>query len=151
MKNIFGIILILISLQIKAQTAQIEIPETYELSNIILALTDYGMQDEWEVQKKTDYYQEVLRYFEPVKNHPLLDSVNYSREKWEDYLSFRTDAVVFSFGYDGKLKRDFEFFTNPGHNPFDKNLELINDFIIKSDYRKFYNEHQAFYNRIIDN
>lgn len=42
--------------EVKAQTAQIEIPETYELSNIILALTDYGIQDEWEVQKKTDYY-----------------------------------------------------------------------------------------------
>lgn len=80
-----------------------------------------------------------------------MDSVNYSREKWEDFLSFRTDAVAFSFDNDGKLKRDFEFLTNPGHNPFDKNLELINDFILKSDYRKFYNEHQAFYNRIIDN
>ena len=52
-----GIFFSQILFQIKAQeSAEIEIPEVYELSNIILALTDYGIEDEWEVQKKTDYY-----------------------------------------------------------------------------------------------
>lgn len=149
MKNVLVVILIFLSLNAKSQYAQIEIPETYELSNIILALTNYGIADEWEVQKNTTYYKEVLSYFEPVKNHPLLDSVNYSREKWKDYLSFRTDAAAFSFDGNGKLKRDFEFYANEGHNPFDKNLDLINDFISKSGYRQFYNSHQELYRRIV--
>lgn len=151
MKNIVSIILLILSLQTNAQTAQIEIPETYELSNIILALTDYGIADDWEVQKETEYYQSVLTYFEPVKNHPLLDSVNYSRKKWEDYLSFRTDAVAFSFDKDGKLKRDFNFFANKGFSPFDDNLNLINDFVVKSNFRQFYQEQQGLYNQIISN
>jgi len=151
MKNFIQTFLILCALKATAQSAKIEVPETYELSNIILALTNYGISDEWEVQKKTAYYKELLDYFDPVKNHPLLDSVNYSREKWEDYLSFRTDAVAFIFHKDGTVKRAFEFYTNKGHDPFDKNLVLINDFILKSNFRKFYREHQHFYNRMISN
>lgn len=121
------------------------------MSNIILASTEYGITDEWEVHKKTDYYQEILKYFEPMKNHPLLDSVNYSREKWEDYLSFRTDAVAFSFDNNGKLKRYFVFYANNGHDPFDRNLDLVNDFVLKSNFRKFYQEHKNFYNSLIHN
>lgn len=133
------------------KTAQIEIPETYELANIILALTQYGKTDKWEVQKNTEYYKEVIKYFEPVKHHPLLDSVNYSRELWEEYLSFRTDAVAFSFDSAGSLKKDFEFFTNQGHNPFDRYIDLVNDFVVKSHFRVFFNEHKKFYNYIIQN
>ncbi|WP_133145909.1 hypothetical protein [Myroides marinus] len=153
MRHLIMIIVLLLSFGMKAQTVQIKIPETYELSNIILALTKYGIEDKWEVQKNTAYYQDVLKHFNPVKNHPLLDCVNYSREKWEDYLSFRTDAVAFSFDDKGKLKRDFDFYTNLGHDPFDKNLELINDFVEKSRFREFYNQQQAkgFYSRIINN
>ncbi|MDR2205473.1 MAG: DUF4932 domain-containing protein [Flavobacteriaceae bacterium] len=133
------------------ESAKIEIPETYELSNIILALTDYGISDEWEVQKKTDYYKNMLQYFEPVKNHPLLDSANYSREKWDYYLAFRTDAVAYSFDKNNKLKKDFDFETQPGLNPFGNHLDLINDFVEKSNFRKFYSENKSFYEKLINN
>lgn len=149
MRSLIFILILTLSLGAKAQTAKIEIPETYELSNIILALTDYGIEDKWEVQKNTDYYKQIISYFKPVSNHPLLDSVNYSREKWESYLSFRTDAVAFSFDENGNLKRDFKFYTNPGHNPFEENLALINDFVEKSNFRKFYADNEPFYNKLI--
>ncbi len=130
---------------------EITIPETYELSNIILALTDYGRADAWEVQKRTNYYNEVIKYFEPVKGHPLLQKVNYSRTLWEDYLSFRTDAAAYKFDNDGKLVRINNFYANKGHNPFDENLELINDFIQKSNYREFYKTQSSLYSAIIAN
>ena len=137
---------------LKAQhNIEVLIPESYELSNIILALTDYGKADEWEVQKKTAYYKEVMAFFEPVKDHPLLKKVNYSRELWENYLSFRTDAIAFDFDNSGQLKRDFIFYTNEGHNPFDENITLINDFILKSGFRTFYKKHQLLYNSIVAN
>jgi hypothetical protein len=88
---------------------KIEISESYELSNIILALTQYGRTDKWDVQKVPPYYDDILKYFEPVNNHPLLDSVNYSRAKWEKFLGFRTDMYAFSFDQYGKLKRDYPF------------------------------------------
>lgn len=43
MKKILTLLLISISVRIQAQTVKVEIPETYELSNVILALTRYGI------------------------------------------------------------------------------------------------------------
>jgi len=127
---------------------QVEYPETYELANIILALTEYGQTDPWEVRQGFAYYSEVQAYFKPVSNHPLLDSVNYSRERWEAYLSFRTDAYAFSFDENNQLKRDSDFYTNEGFSPFDKHLELINDFVAKSNFRSFFAAHQDYYKSI---
>jgi len=128
----------------------IELPESYELSNIILALTEYGKTDKWDVQKVPPYYDRIMEYFEPVKNHPLLDSVNYSRKKWEKFMGFRTDAYAFSFDKKNRLKRDFEFqsFSFP---EFDKHIDLINDFVEKSNFRTFYQENTDFYGKIIAN
>ncbi len=128
----------------------VELPESYELSNIILALTEYGRTDKWDVQKVPPYYNRVLEYFEPVKNHPLLDSVNYSRKKWEQFLGFRTDAYAFSFDANNHLTRDFKFqsFSFP---EFDTHIDLINDFVEKSNFRNFYKSNEDFYNQIITN
>jgi hypothetical protein len=128
---------------------EVSIPEVYELSNIILALTDYGKADEWEVQKRTNYYNDVINYFEPVKAHPLLQKVNYSRALWEDYLSFRTDAVAYKFDSNEKLVRVNNFYANNGHNPFDENIDLINDFVQQSNYREFYQQHRSLYDKIV--
>lgn len=150
----FSMALLLFCLSAKLLNAQkiieVSIPETYELSNIILALTDYGRTDEWEVQKRTTYYNEIIKYFEPVKAHPLLQKVNYSRSLWEDYLSFRTDAAAYKFDSNGKLVRMNGFYANKGHNPFDENLDLINDFARKSNYRDFYKAHEPVYSTIVD-
>lgn len=129
---------------------KIEMTESYELSNILLALTQYGRTDRWDVQKVPPYYDEILKYFEPVKNHPLLDSINYSRPKWEKFLGFRTDMYAFSFDKNGSLKRDYPF-NSFGPMEVDKNIDMINDFVSKSNYRKFYNDHIDFYNKIISN
>ncbi|MBS1650705.1 MAG: DUF4932 domain-containing protein [Bacteroidetes bacterium] len=130
---------------------EVSIPECYELANIILAVTEYGLNDPQEVHKGTAYYNEMLKYFEPYKDHPLLKKVNYSRELWEDLLSFRTDGCAFSFNSDGIIKRDFEFYANDGHKPFDDNLALINDFAKVSKFREFYKNHKPFYDKIISN
>ena len=153
MKFLIGLLLFCVSTKHLSAQKQFEvsIPETYELSNVILALTDYGRADEWEVQKHTAYYNDVIKYFEPVKAHPLLHKVNYSRKLWEDYLSFRTDAAAYKFDDNGKLARTINFYANKGHKPFDENLDLINDFIHKSNYRDFYKAHIPLYNAIVGN
>lgn len=127
---------------------EVQFSETYELANVILALTPYGIFDESEVQKGTPYYKEVMAYFQPVKEHPLLEKVNYSREKWEDYLSFRTDAFAFEVNSAGKIVRRFDFKTNTGHQPFDDHLALVQDFYEKSGFHAFYQQHQAYFQGI---
>ncbi len=128
----------------------VEYPETYELANIILALTEYGKTDKWEVRQGFDYYNKVQEYFKPVNEHPLLDSVNYSREKWQEYLSFRTDAYAFEFDKNNQLKRKFDFYANKGFQPFDDNLSLINDFVQKSNFREFFKQNKSYYNAVSD-
>ena len=126
----------------------VEYPESYELANIILALTEYGKADKWEVRKGFDYYEKMQDYFQSASNHPLLDSVNYSRERWKEYLSFRTDAYAFVFDENNRLKRHIDFYANEGVNPFDKHLDLINDFIQKTNFRTFFSQNQDYYKRV---
>ncbi|MDM9630094.1 DUF4932 domain-containing protein [Robiginitalea aurantiaca] len=151
MKYLIITLALLLTFGLKGQkNVTIELPESYELSNIVLALTQYGQTDRWDVQKIPPYYDRVMEYFEPVKDHPLLDSVNYSRKKWEKFLGFRTDAYAFSFDDENQLKRDFEFqsFSYP---EFDKNIHLVNDFVEESNFRKFYRDNRGFYDQIIAN
>jgi len=129
---------------------RVEYPETYELANIVLALTEYGKTDKSEVRQGFDYYNKVQEYFNPVKEHPLLDSVNYSRERWEEYLSFRTDSYAFTFDENNQLKRKFNFYANKGFQPFDDHLELINDFVQKSKFRDFFAQNREYYNAVSD-
>ena len=127
---------------------QVEYPEVYELANIILALTEYGLTDDWQVQKDIAYYDEMIEYFKPYMDHPLLDSANYSQSRWKEYLSFRTDSYAFIFDEENQLSRtnDFRSFDI---QPFDDHLDLVQDFAEKTDYRTFYNEHLPYYQEII--
>ena len=127
----------------------VEYPEVYELANIILALTEYGKNDKLEVRHDFDYYSKVMEYFRPVNKHPLLDSVNYSREKWDYYLSFRTDAYAFEFDNRNQLKRKINFSTNERLQPFDDHLELVNDFVLKSNFRAFFEQNKDYYQTLI--
>ncbi|MBO0931374.1 DUF4932 domain-containing protein [Fibrella aquatilis] len=126
-------------------SSPVRLSETYELANIILALTDYGKTDRWEVAQQSAYYQQVRAYFAPYASHPLLTRVNYSREKWESYLSFRTDAYAFSFDTNSRLVRTIDFHANQGFNPFEEHLELIHDFVKTTGFRRFYRDHLPYY------
>ena len=89
----------------------------------------------------------MLTYFEPYSSHPLIDSVNFSREKWQEYLSFRTDAYAFQFDKKGQIKR-INSFQSFEIKTFDKYLNLIQDFADKSNFRRFFKEHQSYYKNV---
>ncbi|RYF71001.1 MAG: DUF4932 domain-containing protein [Cytophagaceae bacterium] len=127
------------------QDSPVRLSETYELANIILALTDYGKTDSWEVSQQSSYYREVRDYFDRYSNHPLLAKVNYSRQQWESYLSFRTDAYAFAFDSSNQLVRRVDFTANQGFNPFEENLKLVEDFVKVTEFRRFYRDHLSYY------
>ncbi len=126
----------------------VEYPETYELSNVVLALTEYGLTDEWQVRKDIAYYSKMREYFKPYMNHPLLDSVNFSAKRWQEFLSYRTDSYAFDLDdeYNLNRKNDFQSFEI---TTFDKYKELTEDFARKSNFKVFFKEHQKFYDRVI--
>ncbi|MDJ1469357.1 DUF4932 domain-containing protein [Xanthocytophaga flava] len=136
------------SVALQAQSTDnqlVRLSETYELANIILALTEYGKTDPWEVEQHSDYYKEVRAYFASFASHPLLAKANYSREKWDSYLSFRTDAYAFSLDKNNCLIRNVVFRTIEERNAFEENKDLINDFVQVTNFREFYAKHLPYY------
>lgn len=136
--------------QKRTELVNVAIPEAYELANIILAITPYTLDaNSFEVAKDTKYYNDVLSHFMKYSKHPLIEKVNYSIEKWDYYLSFRTDAYAFYINGD-KLERMFKFRTQNDRNEFEDNLALVEDFMRISDFRDFYNKHKPYYDSITD-
>lgn len=126
----------------------IEYPEVYELANIVLALTEYGITDKWQVRKDFAYYEEMRKYFEPYLDHPLLDSVSFSGKRWQEFLSYRTDSYAFEMDEQYRLKRknDFQSFEI---QTFDKYKSLTEDFARTSNFRTFFQTHGAYQEQII--
>jgi Domain of unknown function (DUF4932) len=124
---------------------EVRTSQSYELANIILALTSHGLNDEWEVLKDTSYHRDVIAFFEPCRNHPLLVKVNYSRDRWEEYLAFRSDAYAFEYQGDGVLQRVMPLRTSARVSPFDDNLTLIGAFAKECGFDAFYQTHAPYY------
>lgn len=133
----------------KEEIISVEYPEVYELANIILALTDYGINDKWQVRKDFAYYNEMREYFKPFENHPIIDSVNFSRARWQEYLSFRTDSYAFELDGNYQLRRlnNFQSFEI---KTFDKYKLLVEDFAKTVKFKDFFNSHKGYYNKIIE-
>jgi hypothetical protein len=102
------------------------------------------------VRKGFPYYEKMRAFFQPVEDHPLLDSVNYSRKRWKEYLSFRTDAYAFYFDEKEKLQRENDCYAFSDVHTFDDHVELIHDFVEKSKFRIFFRENKEYRNRIIE-
>lgn len=136
--------------QAPKETVNVSIPEVYELANVILAITPYTLDaNSFEVAKETKYYNEVLEHFMKYSNHPLIKKVNYSIEKWDYYLSFRTDAYAFDIGGNNAIKKRISFRAQDDRNEFESNLGLVEDFMKVSGFREFYKNHKGYYDSLI--
>ena len=57
---------------------QYQIPETYELANILYALTKSSATNNNRTLKETKYYKDVLTYFGKFKNHPSIKNLEFA-------------------------------------------------------------------------
>jgi hypothetical protein len=128
---------------------QIEIPEAYELANIIWLLSPTG-QRAGNLNKQGEYYQRVISYFHLYLNHPVFKNLDFPPDDYEDYLDFRENSFCFSFR-DKKLVYKGPYYYVTGNDPenfnslFKKLLPLIQDFADKSDFVNFYRSNKTFY------
>jgi hypothetical protein len=128
---------------------QVEIPEAYELANIIWLLSPTGQRAE-NLNRQGEYYQRVISYFHPYLNHPVFKSLDFPPDDFEDYFDFRENSFCFSFT-DSKLVYNGPYYYVAGNDwenfnsLFKKLLPLIQDFADKSNYRSFYNSNKMFY------
>lgn len=133
------------------QKATIEMPETYELSAILVALTGYRNV----LNDRDPYIQAVKAHFSPFKEHAMVKYVakKISKLGSYNYLQFRKDAIMRSFTADNKLINSGIYRSRFPINTLTLGLAdrpaLLRDFVEKSNFRAFYAQHKDYYQRQI--
>lgn len=129
---------------------RVEIPEVYELANILWTLSPSG-QRATDLNKEGDYYQRVSSYFKPYLDHPVFKKLDLPDSLYfKHYYDFRENSFTFSFK-DDKLVWEGPYYYVMGddwdnyNSLFRQLLPLIEDFVKKSRYREFYQSNRNFY------
>lgn len=136
---------------------RVEIPEAYELVNIMVALTDVGQIDSNMVEMTTSYYKDVMEHFSAYENHKQIRKMNRRIKKTKNFMTYmyyyfyRWNALGYDINNEAKIyhrgmipQTKFLWL----RDPIARNKKHINDFIEKSDFRKFYQNHQAYYDSV---
>lgn len=144
----------------------LDVPEVSELVKIILLLNqdelEKGIKGKNSMYKEvyaSDYYKDVLEYFYKFRNEKIVNDLavfekdpSYSTRA-NSYLNIRKFSTLYIFNADNKIVKSKYYNVEAGNDydilePF---LALINDFAIKTDFRKFYKLHLADYKESKDN
>ncbi|WP_082893805.1 DUF4932 domain-containing protein [Rufibacter ruber] len=136
----------------------VEIPEVHELANVLVALSTVGQQDSNMVDMTTPYYKEVMAYFAPYKNHPIMQVVNrhitkpFDNDSYWYYYALKMNACAYVFDKKGHIRNEGiirKMGFNNQADPMAANLALVEDFARKSNFRAFYQKHQPYYGSLL--
>jgi len=143
-----------------SNTVQIDIPEVYELANIIWALSPSGQRAK-DLQKESSYFTKVLSHFKPYLDHPVFKALDFPDSMYTiNYYDFRENSFAYQFKnkttgadntellYNGPYYYVFGN-ENAYNSLFGQLKPLVEDFAEKSMFRKFYAANQAFYQQQI--
>ncbi len=130
---------------------QIEVPEVYELANIAIAISNFGLENPNAVRKQGDYYDQVMERFLPFKDHPLIAKIDsgigtstarfYAFRENSVRYAFEGDRIVPGGTYPESWRSSLDIFT--------ENLQFVEDFSRQSQFREFYRINIPSYERQI--
>ena len=131
----------------------VEIPEVYELANIAIAISDYGLKDPYHVNKQSLYYKQVLKHFLPFKKHPLIrkidellnvDGKSAYMKSVLNYYRFRDNSACYVFKGNSIVPGGiYPEIWSP--DLFKKYIKLVEDFAKVTQFRKFYQDNLPYY------
>lgn len=125
----------------------VEIPEVYELANIIIAISDHG-QSSFQVHREGDYYEKVMNHFGSFTSYPIIAEHVYSQQ-WSRYLGFRTNSYGYLFDGDdikpSRIRRKSSW-----RDTFKPRIDFVEDFARASMFRDFYRDNNSYYRQQID-
>ncbi|MFN0254166.1 DUF4932 domain-containing protein [Pedobacter ureilyticus] len=133
----------------------IEINEMQELVYIILSITENGKNPNM-VNQKTDYYKDVQQYFTPYATLPVVQKFNsLLTENIINYFILAGNAYGFKFDQNKIVPTQVYNFPAKGVGKFEVKVNPIltyikdlEEFVERSNYRKFYHEHLPYYNSL---
>jgi hypothetical protein len=132
-----------------------EIPEVYELANIILYLSQCSQNT--GNHPATDYTKRVENYFQSYKDHRIIQALNNnckSDKIWNTYYGFRENSICFQFEegllqYNTPYKHVYWDQSQIKGGQFRNLLYLVQDFADKSNFQKFYEDNLDYYSKLI--
>lgn len=127
----------------------IQVPDVYELVNVVFALTDYGKTE--AIYKGTAYYRAVMAHFSPYRTHPAVRTVDSLLKKSEgNYYPLKMDAYAYQFAGDAIQKGAVYDRVSWGEvNELTPYIPLLEDFSKKASFRRFYQQHNDYYNSLV--
>ena len=128
----------------------IDVPEVYELINVVFALTNYGKSE--AIYKQTAYYPAVIAHFSPYINHPavrILDSLLTKSEG--NYAPLKMDSYAYKFSGD-KIQNGgvYDRVSWGEVNELTPYIPLLEQFAKQSGFRAFYQKNKAYYTSLIE-
>ena len=139
-------------------TARFDIPEAWELANIIWLLSPSGQRSS-DLNRTGYYYQKVLGTFSPYLKHPLLKHLDFPDSlRASKYYDFRENSFAFNFTSDNPDSTAL-LYNGPYYfvwgdeladsSVFGKLKPLVEDFARVSKFRRFYKNNREFYEKEI--
>ncbi|MEL7161191.1 MAG: DUF4932 domain-containing protein [Bacteroidota bacterium] len=135
----------------------VEIPRVYELMYIACSLTPTFRADDNLISNRSPTYRAaVTEHFSAFHDHPLVNTLE-SKLKENPYSQLQPAIRMFSLNYqltkENTLAEEEIFHVNPILIKLFKSkifyypdyLELIEDFAAKTDFYRFYYDHEDFY------
>ena len=140
---------------------QFDIPEVYELANIIWTLSPGGAKAK-DLNKRGSYYEKVVAHFKPYLNHPVFKALDFPDSTYFiNYYDFRENSFAFNFqdpkpgSTNTRLLFNGPYYHIWGNELADSSLfgklkPLVEDFAKKSHFRQFYKDNLAWYQKDIE-
>ncbi len=139
---------------VKSNTGKVdvEIPEVYELANVIWMLSPSGQRN-LDIDTTRDYYKKMVSWFKPFMNHPIFKKLDVPDSTYyDDYYGFRENSFAFNFDKDIKSTRlNFDgpyYYVWGGDDLFTELKPMVEDFAKKSGYREFYKSNKEYYTQL---
>lgn len=131
-------------------TITAEIPEAYELVNIVLAMTPTGIADSNLVYQQSSYYRDVRAWFDPYRGHAAvaaLDSMLVLNRN--HYFSLKMNGYSFELDAKGRLVPskiyDRTGFGGERRNTLRPFLSQLQSFADTTRFRSFYERNRPVY------
>lgn len=128
----------------------VEIPQMYELLNVIFALTDKGRDNNGLIPRHTAYYDQVMEWFMPYRDQPAVKKINTELAADGVYHALKMDAYAFELNADGTIAQSpvYDRIGRSNSNSLRAYIPDLQQFARSSRFQEFYNAHQPFYDQL---
>jgi len=143
------------SVVIKDGKAIFEIPAVYELMHIAFALTNNSSTSKSFYYNVIDtskpYYKEVITYFSAYKNHELIQKLNKHLKKSQMRYIYNLLKGYNSSSFENNIVKNkrFPFFHGLMYSFNSVSRKTLEDFAKASNFQSFYNNHQLYYQEVL--